>query len=51
MKFETVLQHLIASFERAKDTEFVYKPMSYALYQTWRWCDKKEKPRQLKTTK
>lgn len=31
----------------AKDKEFVRKPISYALYHTWKKWDKKEEPREV----
>ena len=37
--------NLIEEYGIAKDSGYVQKPISYALYQTWRKWDKKEKPR------
>ena len=37
---------LIEAYGRAKEAEHIRKPISYALYQTWRRWDEKEKPRQ-----
>lgn len=36
---------LIETWQIAKDTEYVKKPISYALYHTWRRWDEKEKER------
>jgi len=38
-----VINHLRKEYKKAKKLNFVYRPMSYAMYQTWRWCDLKEK--------
>lgn len=43
-----VIVELISAYEIAKDSEYVMKPLSYALYQTWRKWDKTEKPRNAK---
>lgn len=36
---------LIEAYGIYKDSKYVQKPISYALYQTWQEWDKKEKPR------
>lgn len=36
---------LIEAYGVAQNSRYVQKPISYALYQTWRKWDKKEKPR------
>lgn len=36
------VQLLEREYERAKRLEFVYNPIAYALYQTWKVADKKK---------
>ena len=36
---------LLDEYSNAQETDYVVKPISYALYQTWRIWDAKEKPR------
>ena len=36
---------LLDEYANAKETDYVVKPISYALYQTWRLWDAREKPR------
>lgn len=45
MRMKTAIKELWRNYDRAMDMEFIIKPISWALYQTWRWCDSKEKPR------
>ena len=45
MTIGKILDHLIDEVDKAiKDLHF-NKPISYALYQTWKWCDEREKNR------
>ncbi len=37
------IMHLISEYDRAKETDHIRKPISYALYQTWKIWDSKEK--------
>lgn len=37
---------LIREYDTAKDNEYVKKPVSYALYQTWKKWDQQENPKQ-----
>ena len=37
---------LLDEYSNAQETDYVVKPISYALYQTWRIWDAKEKPRE-----
>jgi hypothetical protein len=39
------VMNLIEEYGITKDSGYVQKPISYALYQTWRKWDKVEKPR------
>lgn len=53
MKYKKIgkaIGDLIANYEDAIHTDFVYKPISYALYQTWKKWDEKEEPRKTKNS-
>ena len=39
------IMHLISEYDRAKEADHIHKPISYALYQTWKVWDSKEKAR------
>lgn len=45
MRTNTVVKRFLETYEKAKKNEFVNKPISYALYQTWKLADTYEKPR------
>lgn len=45
MKIEKALAHLLGEYNKCKDDQTIHKPVSYALYRTWGWCDENEKPR------
>lgn len=47
MRLSTVIKHLTQEYETItkQDVLHIRKPMSFALYQTWRWCDAHEKER------
>ena len=46
MKIETAIKLLVVEYERAKQNDFVYKPLAYALYQVWKIADNEaEKPK------
>ena len=36
---------LLDEYSNAQESDYVIKPISYALYQTWRIWDAREKPR------
>ena len=40
-----IMQELSKNYEFALPNKDITKPMSWALYQTWKWCDKIEQPR------
>lgn len=42
MKFETVTRKLYKNYIKAKSLDYVKKPLSWALYQTWKDVDKLE---------
>lgn len=37
------IKHLISVYDKAKELDYIQKPISYALYQTWKEWDYKEK--------
>ncbi len=37
------IAHLISEYDRAKKVDYIRKPISFALYQTWKVWDSKEK--------
>lgn len=39
------IMYLISEYDKAKETDYINKPISYALYQTWKAWDSKEKER------
>ena len=45
MTIGKVVDYFIREYNMAMDNNYVEKPISYALYQTWKWLDEKEKPR------
>lgn len=51
MTLERALKIFYENYNKALSFDFVEKPISYALYQTWRYCDSVEKPRKRKTMK
>lgn len=55
MRLSTVIKHLTQEYETItkQDVLHIRKPMSFALYQTWRWCDthEKEKPNAMQKRK
>lgn len=44
MKIEKALALLVGEYNQCKDNQWIRKPVSYALYHTWKWCDANEKP-------
>ncbi len=44
-KLGKAIGELIEIYEDAIHNDMVYKPVSYALYQTWKIWNEKEKPR------
>lgn len=45
-KLETAIYDIQDQYEEALHLGFVKKPMAYALYQTWKKWDAKEKPKE-----
>lgn len=44
MKIEKALALLVGEYNQCKDDPRIRKPVAYALYRTWKWCDANEKP-------
>jgi len=42
MSIAKVIKHLKKEYDKAQKVDFIRKPLSFALYQTWRWCDRIE---------
>lgn len=47
MTIGRAIDYLISEYFDAVCKNHVRKPVSYALYQTWKWADAKEKPREV----
>lgn len=47
MTIGKAIDHLISEYFNAIQREYIQKPISYALYLTWKWVDGKEKPRKM----
>ena len=45
MEFKKIIEIFMKHYNFALETDFVDKPISYAMYQTWRYCDEHEKPK------
>lgn len=45
MQIERVIKKFLEFHDKAKKNDYIIKPVSWALYQTWKWSDEKEKPR------
>lgn len=45
MTIGKVIDRLINEYLQCKDDEIIQKPLSFALYQTWKWVDRQEKVR------
>ena len=42
MKIEKALALLVGKYNQCKGNPMIRKPVSYALYHTWKWCDANE---------
>lgn len=42
-KLGNAIMHLISEYDKAKKYNYIHKPISYALYKTWKEWDYKEK--------
>ena len=47
-KMTNAITHFKKEYEKALSLGFVQKPISYALYQTWKYYDVYETPRKIK---
>ena len=45
MTAETAIRKFNEFYDKALKSDYVEKPISWALYQTWKWFDKNEKSR------
>ncbi len=45
MQLTTAINELTKNYERAKKAKYVRKPLSWALYQTWRFVNVREEER------
>ena len=48
MTIGKAIDYLIGEYFDAIQEEHIRKPISYALYQTWKWADGEEKSRKMK---
>lgn len=48
MTIGRAIDYLISEYFDAICQKHIRKTVSYALYQTWKWADAKEKPREVK---
>lgn len=44
-KYQKAIQMLAEEYRKAQASVYVAKPLSYALYQVWKYFDTHEKPR------
>ena len=51
MTIGRAIDYLIGEYFDAICKECIQKPVAYALYQTWKWADAKEKPRKKEVQK
>lgn len=51
MKIQTAINKLNAFYVDAKNNDYIRKPVSWALYHTWKWADAYEQPRELRGAK
>ena len=45
MTIKEMVDYFIREYSFALRTDWVQKPISYALYHTWKWVDEKERPK------
>lgn len=43
MRIESAIKYLYEQYEKAKGMDYIKKPLAWALYQTWRYVDEKER--------
>lgn len=48
MRIQTAINKLNAFYVDAKNNDYIRKPVSWALYHTWKWADAYEQPREIK---
>lgn len=42
-----VIEHFLRNWDYAQRTAYIRKPFSWALYETWKWVDNREKTREV----
>lgn len=47
MKIEKALSLVVGEYNQCKDNPQIKKPVSYAVYQAWKWCNANEKERKI----
>ena len=45
MTTREIVEKWLAHYTFALEHDFIQKPISYAFYYTWKYCDEHEKPR------
>ena len=48
LKLRNAINRLRKEYKAALEYDFVFKPLAYALYQTWKYYDVNETPRKTK---
>ena len=48
---DKAFQQFLMYYNRAVENKVIFKPVAWALYQTWKWADAKEKPRAERSNK
>ena len=51
MTIGRAIDYLLGEYFDAVCEKHIQKPVAYALYQTWKWADVKEKPRKKEVQK
>lgn len=51
MTLKLAIQYLTKKYDLAQQNEYIKKPLAWALYQTWKYVDSKEKARSCRTDK
>lgn len=51
MTLKSVIQYLTKRYDTAQQNKVIKKPLAWALYQTWKYVDSKEKARSCETDK
>lgn len=46
IKLENAINKLKEEYDKALEMKFIIKPLAYALYQTWKYYNRNEAPRE-----